>query len=210
MFEREFSSRNFKSNPEPFWKFKNIEAVIQDLLVNKNIFLSGAVNIEEAKAFIQVLDHFVPHRELVETLEPDFKPSNSGQVVILATMNQKDLEKKNFTVVYLDKKKVSGKGSNYAKSLIKRLQNFKTFDEIKKEMNQEIFMILDLVGKLVSTVELNDNDLIKKKIDDLIFNLTNKEIFDVVKELAISYNPILKSFISEKAVYTLRSDLWNI
>lgn len=200
----------FKENPEIFWKYKNIESIIEALIINKNVFLIDAVTVEEAIAYIQILDNFVPHRDLVLTLEANYQTSQNGQVVVLEKIPNKDFEKSNI-IVSLEKKKVlTGKSSNYTKQLVKKLRSFKTFSEIKLAMNAEMEMILNQVDKLVATASLEDSQLIKKSIDELILKLPNKDAFDIIKELTIFYNPILDKFIAEKAVYNLRSDLWNI
>ncbi len=210
IIERETLKDEYKSNPDLFWKYKNIESVIEALILNKNVFLIDAVNIEEIMGLIQILDNFVPHRELVLTSEKNFQPDQKGQLVALESKPSKESEKNN-VIVSLEKKKVlTGKATNYTKNLIKKLHSLESFEEIKDSMKVEIDSILDQVDKLVATASLDDDQLIKKTIDELILKLPNKDAFEIIKQLTISYNPILEKFIAERVVYTLRSDLWNI
>ena len=191
------------------WKYKNIEAVIEALITNQNIFLTETQSSADIAALATVLGIFAPHRDLLVIKESDYRRNLRGQIVIKENFD-KDFEKR-ACIVSIEKKKVlSGTSGDYVKKLIKRWQRIPDIETLRSEVTKEIDEILSKVNALVAAVSLPEENETKLTIDRLITTLPDKQAFDVVKLLAINYNPVLAKFIREKAIYTIRADLWGI
>ncbi len=202
---------HFIKNPQLFFQLKRHESLLFALLSGQPIIIA-AKYFSDAQALSFFLDKIAVHRDVILEKKPLEAVLNNPSRWRVYYISDHDLPKKipkTVTVVHLGKKKVeSPLNSEYIKRLSKQLKN-KDLKEIISIIKNETEYLLAQVTQLVEYARMEDSVEAKKKIDDLILNLPDRESFDVIRELAISYNPVLADLIAERAVYAIRKDVWG-
>ncbi len=199
-------------DPKPLFKFKNVEKMISSLITGHPLVLTSKY-FADSQDLAYLLNHLAPHRDVTLVRVDDRSVSKAFRrwdVVYVPRDLTKKLPK-DVTLVDVDKKKVSSSlHAPYVKRMIKQMEKLDSLDQITKLMKKEVSYLLDQVSRLVEVSKMEDETTAKEKVDEFLLNLPDQDMFDVIKELAISFNPILEDLINEKAVYVLRRDLWGI
>ncbi len=204
---------NYLKNPKGLFKFKNVEKLITALITGHPLILVSKYFFD-SQDLAYLLARLTPHRDVTLVRKNAENLSTAAfqrwNVVYVPRDFAKKIPKE-VTVVDIDKKKVSSPlSSPYVKKIVKQVETLGSLEEIVKLMKNEVTVLLDQVSQLVEVSKMEDEVKAKDKIDKFLLSLPDSDMFDVIKEMAISFNPVLVDLINEKAVYVIRRDLWGI
>ena len=209
MEETSRAGNYFLVNPSEILNYKNSEKLLHALIVGRPIVVCGQ-DPDICRNIAILLEQLSPHRMLRFEIPTGEITEFQTDKIYYQNPSQIGRVPNTVTIINVEKRSViSTETDQYAKQLVNKLKN-QSLQQMIIILKQEIAYLLYEVEKLIEIVRLTDQSKVQSLIDQQIMSFTQKNMFQIVTDLAMHFNPALSNLISEKVIYNFRSKVWNI
>ena len=209
MEETSRAGNYFLVNPSEILNYKNSEKLLHALIVGRPIVVCGQ-DPDICRNIAILLEQLSPHRMLRFEIPTGEITEFQTDKIYYQDPSQIGRVPNTVTIINVEKRTViSTETDQYAKQLVNKLKN-QSLQQMIIILKQEIAYLLYEVEKLIEIVRLTDQSKVQSLIDQQIMSFTQKNMFQIVTDLAMHFNPALSNLISEKVIYNFRSKVWNI
>ena len=178
---------------------------MHELIIGDSIAIQSS-SIDIAQEITQQMDSIIPHRKILlkSVDQMDSHSINQGFIFHYPSEAEKNYQKTIPILDYNKKKVYSDIKSSYSKNLVNKLKKTDVnnlFITLKREMTY----LIDQVDVLLKIAKEESESKAKELIQKQIMQLPNKDVFNIIRELTVKFNPIISKLIVSKADFSLQS-----